>query len=241
MANEILSSPRCISRPSSTQTERSERVHRRAGRVGVRISRTRLRPALGARARGRAAARTHLRDPRVELLRLRIQTDVEGAAAQGRARRPRPTISQARCSHATARIGVGHGAVTGKYGRRSVLLADVLGPLCAYRCDVVLGGPDFTIVLGFDGSPRAEDALALGELLAVRGGARLVVVCIYMYRRVVSLERGEQARSTAARAGAVLHRRSRWASRAVPALSVEEGLLAAVAERAVATRVSGGS
>jgi nucleotide-binding universal stress UspA family protein len=127
------------------------------------------------------------------------------------------------------------GAVRGDYGRRSVLEADGLAPLCAYCCDVVLGGPDFTIVVGFDGSPRAEDALALGELLAVRGGVRLVVVCVYVCRGVVSIESGQQARSTAARAGALLGRRCRWESCAVPALSVEDGLLAAAAaERAVA-------
>jgi nucleotide-binding universal stress UspA family protein len=58
---------------------------------------------------------------------------------------------------------------------------------------VAFGGADFTIVVGFDGTPRAQDALALGE------------------------------------------RRCRWDSRAVPALSVENGLLAAAAaERAVA-------
>ena len=123
--------------------------------------------------------------------------------------------------------------VGANYGGRSVPAADGLGPLCAYRCDVVLGGPDLTIVVGFDGSPRAEDALALGELLAVRGGARLVVVCVYVCRPVVCIESGEQARTTAARAGALLGRRCRWESRAVPARSVEEGLLAA-AERAVA-------
>jgi nucleotide-binding universal stress UspA family protein len=111
-----------------------------------------------------------------------------------------------------------------------VLAADVLAPLCAYRCDVALGGVDFTIVVGFDGTPRAEDALALGELLAVWGGARLVVVCVY-----VCIESGEHARSTAARAGALLGRRCRWESCAVPALSVEKGLrAAAAAERAVA-------
>ena len=112
----------------------------------------------------------------------------------------------------------------------------MFSPRCApYRCDVVLGGPDFTIVVGFDGTPRAEDALALGELLAVRGGARLVVVCVYVCRPLVSIESGEQARTRAARAGALLRRRCRWESRAVPARSVEEGLLAvADAERAVA-------
>jgi nucleotide-binding universal stress UspA family protein len=116
-----------------------------------------------------------------------------------------------------------------------VLAADGLGPLCAYRCDVVLGGLDFTIVVGFDGSLRAEDALTLSEVLAVRGGARLVVVCVYLCRPLVSLESGEQAQTTAARAGALLGRRCRWESRAVPALSVEDGLLAAAAaERAVA-------
>jgi nucleotide-binding universal stress UspA family protein len=116
-----------------------------------------------------------------------------------------------------------------------VLAADVGAPLCAYRCDVATGGADFTIVVGFDGTPRAEDALALGELLAVWGGSRLVVVCVYVCRPVVSIESGEQARSTAARAGALLGRCCRWESCAVPALSVEKGLLAAAAsERAVA-------
>lgn len=74
-----------------------------------------------------------------------------------------------------------------------MLAADGLAPLCAYRWDVVLGGPDFTIVVGFDGSPRAEDALALGELLAVRGGARLMVVCVYVCRPVVSIESRHRA------------------------------------------------
>lgn len=121
------------------------------------------------------------------------------------------------------------------YGRRSVLAADVLPPLCAYRCDVPFGGADFTIVVGFDGTPHSEDALALGELLAVRGGARLVVVCVYLCRPVVSIESGQQARSTAARAGALLGHQCRWESCAVPAPSVEKGLLAAAAaERAVA-------
>ena len=125
--------------------------------------------------------------------------------------------------------------VGANYGGRSVPAADGLGPLCAYRCDVVLGGPDLTIVVGFDGSPRAEDARDLGELLAVRGGARLVVVCVYVCRPVVCIESGEQARTRAARAGALLGRRCRWESCAVPARSVEEGLLAAAdAERAVA-------
>jgi nucleotide-binding universal stress UspA family protein len=115
-----------------------------------------------------------------------------------------------------------------------VLAADGLGPLCAYRCDVVLGGLDFTIVVGFDGSLRAEDALTLSEVLAVRGGARLVVVCVYLCRPLVSLESGEQAQTTAARAGAPGPPMP-MGSRAVPALSVEDGLLAAAAaERAVA-------
>ncbi|MGZ6590266.1 MAG: universal stress protein [Solirubrobacteraceae bacterium] len=115
------------------------------------------------------------------------------------------------------------------------------GPLCTYRCDVVLGGPDFTIVVGFDGSPRAEDALVLGELLAVRGGARLVVVCVYVCQPVVSIESGQQAQTTAARAGALLHRRCRWESRAVPALSVENGLLAAAASESAVAIVVGSS
>jgi nucleotide-binding universal stress UspA family protein len=116
-----------------------------------------------------------------------------------------------------------------------------LPPLRAYRWDVTLGGPDFTIVVGFDGSPRAEDALALGELLAVRGGARLVVVCVYVCRPVVSIESGQQARSAAARAGALLRRRCRWEPRAVPALSVEQGLLAAAAGERAAAIVVGSS
>jgi hypothetical protein len=32
--------------------------------------------------------------------------------------------------------------------------ADGLAPVCAYSCDVALGGPDLTIVVGFDGSPE---------------------------------------------------------------------------------------
>jgi hypothetical protein len=47
------------------------------------------------------------------------------------------------------------------------LAADGLAPLCAYRWDVVLGGSDFTIVVGFDGSPRAEDA----RVTLVSGGS----------------------------------------------------------------------
>ena len=108
--------------------------------------------------------------------------------------------SRRRCA-----TGVGPTTVGDQCWRRMFL------PRCVpYRCDVAFGGADFTIVVGFDGTPRAEDALALGELLAVRGGARLVVVCVYVCRPLVSIESGEQARSTAARAGALLGRRCRW-------------------------------
>ena len=46
--------------------------------------------ALGARGRGRAAARADPRAARGQLLRLRLPADVEGAAARRRAGRPRP-------------------------------------------------------------------------------------------------------------------------------------------------------
>src|SRR4051794_6036372 len=68
-ANEILKAASVLSRPSSTQTDRSERVHRRAprplrrradlprpGRVGVRLLPPRHRRSLAPRGGGRAAA-----------------------------------------------------------------------------------------------------------------------------------------------------------------------------------------
>ena len=88
---------------SSTQTDRSEPLHRRAprplrgradlpdpGRVGVRLLPARHGRALGARRRGRAAAGPHPRAARGELLRLRLPAHVEGAAARRRDGRPRP-------------------------------------------------------------------------------------------------------------------------------------------------------
>ena len=94
---------RCFSRPSSTQTDRSEPLHRRAsrplrrradlpgpGRVGVRLLPARLRPALSAGGGGRAAARADPRAARGQLLRLRLPADVEGATAGRRAGAPLP-------------------------------------------------------------------------------------------------------------------------------------------------------
>ena len=81
------------------------------------------------------------------------------------------------------------------------------------------------IVVGVDGRCGGRDALALAALLQRICGGEVTV----------SIESGEQARTRAAGAGALLRRRCRWESRAVPARSVEEGLLAAAdAERAVA-------
>ena len=81
------------------------------------------------------------------------------------------------------------------------------------------------IVVGVDSPCGGRDALALAALLQRVCGGEVMV----------SIHSGEQARTRAARAGALLRRRCRWESHAVPARSVEEGLLAgADAERAVA-------
>jgi nucleotide-binding universal stress UspA family protein len=135
-------------------------------------------------------------------------------------------LSRPPCRYAP---GVGPTTVGDQCWRR------MFSPRCGpYRCGVVFGGPDFTIVVGFDGTLLAEDALALGEPLAVRGGARMVVLCVYLCRPLVSIGSGQQARTPAARAGALLGRRYGWESGAVPTPSVERGLLAAAAGRAVA-------
>lgn len=80
------------------------------------------------------------------------------------------------------------------------------------------------IVVGVDGRCGGRGALALAALLQRVCGGEVMV----------SIESGEH-RTGGARAGALPRRRCRWESRAVPARSVEEGLLAgAAAERAVA-------
>lgn len=88
---------RCFSRPNSTKTERSERVHRRArralwgradlpdpGRVGVRLLPPRHWRALGTGHRGRAAAGAHRAGRRAQLRRLRLSQDLAGAQARRR-------------------------------------------------------------------------------------------------------------------------------------------------------------
>ena len=98
----------CFSPRSSTQTDRSEPLHRRApralrgradlpdpGRVGVR-----LLPARQTGERSPASSRTSgcsavIRErPRGQLLRLRLPADVEGAAARRRARSPRCRVQR---------------------------------------------------------------------------------------------------------------------------------------------------
>ena len=80
------------------------------------------------------------------------------------------------------------------------------------------------IVVGVDGRSGGRDAHALAALLQrVCGG------------EVMGQHRERRAGTDQGSAGALLRRRCRWESRAVPARSVEEGLLAgAAAERAVA-------
>ena len=95
-ANEILKAASLFSRPSSTQTDRSERVHRHPsralrgradlpdlGRVGVRLLPARHRAAVGARDRRRVAARADRGAARGQLSRLRLPQDLEGAWAPG--------------------------------------------------------------------------------------------------------------------------------------------------------------
>ena len=107
---------RCFSPRSSTQTDRSEPLHRRAsrplrgradlpdpGRVGVRLLPARQRPRSRRRGRGRAAARADPRAARGQLLRLRLPADVEGAAA-GRRAGGRAAASAAD-AHATGSCG----------------------------------------------------------------------------------------------------------------------------------------
>jgi hypothetical protein len=91
------------------------------------------------------------------------------------------------------------------------------------------------IVVGVDGRSGGRDAHALAALLQRVCGGEVMV----------SIESGERARTRAARAGALLRRRCRWESRAVPARSVEEGLLAAAAasgpSRSSSARPDGGA
>ncbi len=68
------------------------------------------------------------------------------------------------------------------------------------------------IVVGADSPCGGRDALALAALLQRVCGGEVMV----------SIHSGEQARTRAARAGALLRRRCRWESRAVRARSVEE-------------------
>src|SRR5215211_2664666 len=97
-ANEILKSASLFSPASSTQTDRSERLHRRGaaclrgradlphpGPVGVRLLPAQDRPPLRPPSRGRAAARPDPRPARGELLRLRLPARSEGAQAGRRA------------------------------------------------------------------------------------------------------------------------------------------------------------
>jgi transposase len=94
---------RCFSRPSSTQTDRSEPLHRRAprplrrradlhdpGRVGVRLLPAQDRPAVAAGGAGRVAAQADRARPRRHLLLLRVSPHVAGAQARRRRGRPRP-------------------------------------------------------------------------------------------------------------------------------------------------------
>ena len=84
------------------------------------------------------------------------------------------------------------------------------------------------IVVGVDGRCGGRGALALAALLQRVCGGEVMV----------SIESGEQARTGGARAGALPRRRCRWESRAVPARSVEEGLLAGAAAERVSTAYS---
>ena len=102
-ANEILKSGVGVFREGARRrpTEVSRYIDEHRGRFGVEpICRTlgvsasayyqrAQRPALGARGRGRAAARADPGAARGQLLRLRLPADVEGAAARRRAGRPR--------------------------------------------------------------------------------------------------------------------------------------------------------
>ena len=107
------------------------------------------------------------------------------------------------------------------YGRRSVLAADVLAPLWPYRCERCSVGR----ISRSSSASTARRGLRtrwLSVSCSQCGAARgLVVVCVYLCRPLDSIESGEQARTTAARAGALLGGRCGWESCAVPALSVE--------------------
>ena len=95
-----------FSPPSSTRTDRSERVHREAppglrgradllgpGRLGGRLLRAGKRAALGASGRGRAPARRDPQDPQAKLRGLRLPAHLEGPAASRRAGAALPRCS----------------------------------------------------------------------------------------------------------------------------------------------------
>src|SRR4051794_22865152 len=88
------------------QTDRGELLYRGAsrpprrradladpGRVGVRLFPAQDRAAVAPRGRGPAAARSHLRAARGQLLRLWIAADVEGAWSRRRVRRARAGVA----------------------------------------------------------------------------------------------------------------------------------------------------
>ncbi|HST39535.1 MAG TPA: universal stress protein [Conexibacter sp.] len=105
---------------------------------------------------------------------------------------------------------------------------------------------DRTIIVGYDGSDRSRDALALGELLARTTGARLLAA--YVYLRPAAVEEGaelerllvEEAERTLADAAA--HARDGAPELVqVAGRSPAEGLYRLAEERAAATIVIGSS
>lgn len=119
---------------------------RRDARVGLSAARERDVDAAPASAAGRSLGRGGETPARAG----GPERDRRGQGSVPRPAVPRGSMTSS--TSATSPCGIGSSCSPGRrfslvaanYGRRSVLAADVLAPLCDYRCDVMLGGPDFT-------------------------------------------------------------------------------------------------
>lgn len=81
----------------------------------------------------------------------------------------------------------------------------------------------WNILVGFDGSEHAKDALDFGERLAAAIDARLILACVYPFRPLTGrLGSGDQARAVLA--GTRLRRLRRCEHRIIPGTSAAEGL-----------------